>query len=182
MDSPSLPISHTSACTNFSKVLHLNLRVVESEKALLEAHEQTVGEEWEISWGELIKRAPKYKLPKHRAQVWAENTGGSRGGGQHPPSLKMRENGTENQLNASLSPWPVPQPQSCPAPLSLYLWMEKHLGRFALLLIPPGNLHICLERSSKYNFQGNPNISKFSLCRNPQGPEVTLPWALLTLF
>lgn len=125
----------------------------------------------------------------------AQSSGASRehrAGGQHLPGLQMGKDDTENQLNSSLahgqfsqfkfSPWQ--EVSELPAPLSLYWWMEKHLGSFALLLIPPQNLHICLERSSKYSFQGNPSISKFlslSSLQRPARPWSDPPWALVTL-
>lgn len=105
------------------------------------------------------RRSPKFKYPstelrcEQRAQQAAELE----------VSIYIswkRAKMIENQLNSSLSPWPVPQHQSF-LPLNLCLGMEKHLGSFALLLIPPQNLHICLEKSSKYNFQGTLSISKF---------------------
>lgn len=133
--------------------------VVDSEKALLE-----INELWKRSESPAEGNPPKDpQVQTTQAQSSSVSREHRRQQSWRSPST-LAENGERLHRKPtqfkfeSLASAPTSE---LPAPLNHYLWMEKYLGSFPLLLIPPWNLHICLERSSKYSFQVNPSISKF---------------------
>lgn len=165
MDSSSLPSFHQPWkllqphwCLHktfffFSRVLHLNLRVVEPEKSLLETHETSCGR-----GGRNQLRGTHQKVPQVQTSQ-AQSSGVSRAGGQHLPLPKMGKDDTENQLNPSLEPMASAPTSELSCPSQSQPTNGKTSGEFCSAPDPPSKSSHLFR--NVFKIQQNPTTSKF---------------------